>query len=163
VPEITLSDSILQRLFAQATSFEDGVEAVIERLLDQAERSGSGPGRQEIEEASFRLRRDGGLLPEGEYWAPILELLEEAGGGARGSDVIDALEGRLSGSLGPKDHDVLGMGEVRWRNRARFARLRMKERGLISSDSPRWTWEITEDGRAFLMDQSDQRAKASSR
>jgi hypothetical protein len=155
VKEITLSDSTLQRLFAQATSFEDSAEAVIERLLDNAERAGSGPGKREIDEASFRLRRDGGLLPEGEYWAPILELLEEAGGGARGSDVIDALEGRLSGSLGPKDRDVLDMGEVRWRNRARFARLRMKERGLISSDSPRGIWEITDVGRDYLMDQRD--------
>jgi hypothetical protein len=161
--EITLSEATLQRLFEQAVSFEDSAETVIKRLLDLAENAGLDPGKREAEEISFRLRRDGGLLPEGEYWVPILELLDEAGGGARGSDVIDALEGRLSGDLGPRDHDVLSMGEVRWRNRARFARLRMKERGLISSDSPRGIWEITDDGRAYLANQRDQRAKESSR
>jgi hypothetical protein len=50
----------------------------------------------------------------------------------------------------PRDYEVLDMGEVRWQNRARFARLRMKEQGLISSDSPRGIWEITAEGRRHL-------------
>jgi hypothetical protein len=148
--DVPISQRTLDRLFEQATSFEDSVETVIERLLDQVEHSGTQPSKKELEEAEFRMRREGGLLPEGEYWLPILELLRDAGGSARGNDVIDALEERLAGSLGPKDEEVLQMGEVRWRNRARFARLRMKERGLIGTGSPRGIWEITDKGCEFV-------------
>src|SRR4051812_41831521 len=42
-----------------------------------------------------------------------------------------------------------GTGEVRWRNRTRFARLRMKERGLLSDMSPRGIWEMTDAGRGY--------------
>lgn len=52
--------------------------------------------------------------------------------------------------LKERDRETLRNGEVRWRNRARFARLRMKERGLLSDTSHRGIWEITELGRAYL-------------
>lgn len=52
--------------------------------------------------------------------------------------------------LRPADYEVLRMGEVRWRNRARFARLRMKERGLLNDKSARGIWELTDAGRRFL-------------
>jgi hypothetical protein len=127
----------LKRLFRHANSFDDTAADVVERVLDEIEnkRSSTDPS---------------GLLPEIEYWVPILELIDEAGGSARGSAVIDALEDRLGERFGKDDHDVLGMGETRWRNRARFARLRMKEDGLISDNSPRGVWEITPAGRKFL-------------
>jgi Mrr restriction endonuclease-like protein len=144
---IELSDQTGKRLLRQAESFEDSPETVIERLLDQAEREPAGTHKLNM---SQDRGTEGELLPEGEYWLPILELLAEAEGKARGSDVIAALEGRLGNRLTPRDRDVLRMGEVRWQNRARFARLRMKERGLISSDSPRGIWEITDRGRVFL-------------
>jgi restriction endonuclease Mrr len=92
----------------------------------------------------------GSILPEREYWRPILEILTEAGGAAPASDVIDALGGRMSAILTQRDYETLSMGEVRWRNRARFARLRMTERGLLDATSPRGIWELTELGRKHL-------------
>lgn len=92
----------------------------------------------------------GTILPERDYWQPILAIIEESGGKAPANDVIDALEQRIQGQLKGRDFDLLQMGEVRWRNRARFARLRMKEQGLLSADSPRGVWEITERGREHL-------------
>jgi hypothetical protein len=140
---IELSDQTYKRLLGQIESFNDSPEMVIERLLDLAERQSK----------SDQLKSEGKLLPEGEYWLPILEILAESGGQRKGSDVISALGARLADRLGSRDYDVLTMGEVRWSNRARFARLRMKEEGLISKASPRGIWEITEKGYSFLSEE----------
>ncbi|HEV2856777.1 MAG TPA: winged helix-turn-helix domain-containing protein [Solirubrobacterales bacterium] len=145
---IELSGRTYKRLLRQAESFEDTPETVLERLLNQVER-GEGP-EEHLESSSGLLNEEGGLLPESEYWLPILQILVEAEGAARSRDVISILGDRLRSQLMPRDYDVLEMGEVRWQNRARFARLRMKERGLISSDSPRGIWEITEEGRRYF-------------
>ncbi|HEY6145114.1 MAG TPA: winged helix-turn-helix domain-containing protein [Solirubrobacterales bacterium] len=140
-----VSDRTSRRLFRHAHSFEDTPEMVIEALLDQLE-GGS------VAHKSTTLHEPGDeeMLPEGEYWLPILETLVESGGSGKGRDVIDKLETQLGPRLTRHDHGVLEMGETRWRNRARFARLRMKEKGLISSDSPRGFWEITDEGRRYL-------------
>ncbi|MDX6626768.1 MAG: restriction system protein [Solirubrobacterales bacterium] len=148
MPTIELSPPTYQRLLSQAESFEDTPETVIERLLDRSE--GIEPALKG-NVAHDRRQEEEALLPEGEYWLPILEILAEVGGSARGSDVISELENRIGDRFSTRDKDVLEMGEVRWRNRARFARLRMKERGLISNESPRGRWEITEKGHEFLI------------
>jgi len=56
----------------------------------------------------------------------------------------------MTAAFNSRDLEVLKNGEIRWRNRARFARLRMKERGLLSNESPRGVWEISDIGRAYL-------------
>jgi Mrr N-terminal domain len=145
VQRIDLSDQTYQRLLARVESFSDTPEMVITRLLNQGE----------ADVPTTKLKKpsrpaDGELLPESDYWLPILDILRKAGGRAKGRDVIDALGERIGSLFGPADHDVLEMGEIRWRNRARFARLRMKELGLVSSESPRGIWEITEKGYDFL-------------
>lgn len=94
----------------------------------------------------------GSILPEREYWKPILNIIIEAGGSAAASDVIDAVGERMKDAFKARDLDHLKMGEVRWRNRARFARLRMTERGLLSGTSHRGVWEITDAGRKYLAD-----------
>ena len=142
-----LSDKTAHRLFKYAKSFGDTPEKVIEHLLDQVEEISESAHKLDVSVQRFHEEE---RLPEGEYWLPILEILVDAGGSCKGRDVIDMLEDRLGSRLTPLDHDLLDMGEVRWRNRARFARLRMKERGLISSESRRGIWEITEKGRRFL-------------
>jgi hypothetical protein len=145
---IELSEPTYMRLLRQAESFEDTPETVLERLLDHAEKGGTPEDHQL--KSSSDLLKEGALLPESEYWLPILQILVEAGGEARSRDVITTLGDRLRSRLTPRDYDVLTMGEVRWQNRARFARLRMKEQGLVSSDSPRGIWKITKEGHRFL-------------
>jgi len=142
---IKVSEKTSRRLFRHAKSFDDTPETVIEELLDQVEDRESGALK-----VSRETTEEEGILPEGEYWLPILELLAESDGRRKGRDVINRLQDKLGPRLTPRDHEVLTMGETRWRNRARFARLRMKERGLISSDTPRGIWEITDEGRRYL-------------
>lgn len=100
----------------------------------------------------------GSVLPVHGYWVPILRVLDEAGGSAPSTDVIEALGTRMQDVLTRRDFEPLKSGEIRWRNRARFARLRMKERGLLSDTSHRGIWEITEAGRKHLA-QADERAR----
>jgi hypothetical protein len=95
--------------------------------------------------------RRGVLLPETEYFRPILSALEDRGGRAATREVIDAVGAEVRDRLTPGDFELTGNGnEVRWEMRVHFARLRMKERGLIKADSPRGTWEISEEGRRLL-------------
>jgi hypothetical protein len=144
---IELSDHTYRRLLHQVESFGDTPQSVIERLLDAAENS---PSVQTDKPKKPSRPAEGDLLPESQYWLPILQILVEHDGQAKGRDVIAALENRLGSRFTARDRDRLGMGEVRWKNRARFARLRMKELGLVSSESQRGVWEITEEGRRYL-------------
>lgn len=150
MPTVRISPSNYQRLLRRSASFDDTPNDVIERLLDQAE-DGASADRHGNE--AFRTKAPappGSILPGGAYWLPILSVLAEAGGSAPANDVIDALEERMGDALKDRDRETLSNGEVRWRNRARFARLRMKERGLLSDTSQRGVWEITTTGRAHL-------------
>jgi hypothetical protein len=149
VPKIELSDPAYRRLLRQSTSFADSAEDVVLRLLDLAEHSESiqphQPNQRQISRAT-----PGSILPEREYWRPILGIIAEAGGSAAANDVIEVLGERMKDAFKARDLDLLKMGEVRWRNRARFARLRMREQGLLSQTSHRGLWEITDAGRRYL-------------
>lgn len=151
MPKVELSSSIYRRLLRRAESFDDTAEDVIGRLLDETgSASGRGGDRDALLQENQAPAPPGSLLPVGAYWLPILGILDEAGGSAAANDVIDALGVRMGDELEDRDRETLRNGEVRWRNRARFARLRMKERGLLSKTSPRGVWEITKRGVAYL-------------
>lgn len=143
--KILLSDDLYQRLLHKATSFEDSPETVISRLLDESGEADSGrlhPSAAPVP--------PGSVLPVRQYWLPILEVLDEHGGSAPSTEVIDALEERMQDAFTPKDLLRLQSGEIRWRNRARFARLRMKEQGLLSAASHRGIWAMTDEGAEYL-------------
>jgi Mrr restriction endonuclease-like protein len=151
MPKVELSPSVYRRLLRRAESFDDTAEDVISRLLDEGgSEIGSDGDRDALLQEDQAPAPPGSLLPVGAYWLPILSILDEAGGSAAANDVIDALEARMGSKLKDRDRETLRNGEVRWRNRARFARLRMKERGLLSKTSPRGVWEITKRGSAYL-------------
>jgi hypothetical protein len=151
MPKVELSSSLYQRLLRRSVSFGDTAEDVISRLLDQVE-GGAGPVRNDSDALSQNQAPapPGSLLPVGAYSLPILDIIAEAGGSAPANDVIDALGERMDDVLKDRDRETLRNGEIRWRNRARFARLRMKERGLLRDTSPRGVWEISELGDAYL-------------
>src|SRR5687768_11066322 len=146
MPTIDVSEKTYAALLRLANSFEDTAEDVIRRLLEERvdvrddqravrqedanERSGAPASEKRAERAA-----PGSILPEREYWRPILEVLAERGGSAPANDVIDEVGVRLHDRLMDRDHDQLAIGETRWRNRTRFARLRMREQGLLSGAS----------------------------
>jgi hypothetical protein len=148
---IKLAGAVYRRLLSRATTFDDTAEDVIRRLLDQTEGTNAPPFESPEADQQRRSRATpGSILPEREYWRPILNIITEAGGSAAANDVIEAVGKRMKDAFTPRDLDVLKLGEVRWRNRARFARLRMKEQGLLSDTSHRGIWEITDAGRQYI-------------
>lgn len=150
MPEIKLSDPVYRRLLRQATSFADSAEDVVLRLLDLAEEHSESIQPHQPNQRQMPRATPGSILPEREYWRPILNIIAEAGGSAAANDVIEILGERMKDAFKARDLDRLKMGEVRWRNRARFARLRMREQGLLSQTSHRGLWEITDAGRRYL-------------
>jgi hypothetical protein len=92
----------------------------------------------------------GSLMKDAVYELPILQVLAERGGRAGKNEVLDALEPLLGEQLTDLDRTPLASGEIRWRNRAQFVRLRLVQRGEMENDSPRGIWELAEPGRARL-------------
>ena len=70
--------------------------------------------------------------------------------------MLDAVGDQVRDRLIPGDLEPTGNGhEIRWEMRVHFARLRMKQRGLLKADSPRGTWEISDAGRHYLTEHRD--------
>jgi hypothetical protein len=88
----------------------------------------------------------GSLLPESEYELPILRALVEMNRRAPTREVVDRVGEMISDRLTDLDKEVLASGDIRWRNRVQFTRLKMVEDGLLAKNSPRGTWEITDAG-----------------
>lgn len=125
--------------------------------------AGSASGHREDRSRAQRRRKvtsgrsrapKGSLLDERAYWRPILEVLANSpNGAAPAREVVSRVGARLDDKLKPLDKQTLHSGGLRWHTRAMFARLRMKEAGLLKHDSPRGVWEISDRGREALKDE----------
>lgn len=148
MPTIEIDTDVYDVLKALAVPFEDTPNSVLRRelKLDTPPKSKTARG------GPTRTQRAtvGSILPEREYERPILRALIEAGGTASARDVTDRVGELLNTQLTETDQQMNRSGEVRWRNRAAFARLRLVERGLLVSGSRRGVWEISQAGRAAL-------------
>ena len=174
-PEIVVDEEVYEHLKEQAEPFVDTPSTVLRRLLgivppgatesESAIAAGADHGQDAMQGRQIPPRQTGSeprlpaagvrapkgtLLPQTEYWIPILEALADAGGSAVAVEVIATVGERLCDRLTPLDYQPLRSGGIRWRNRAQFARLRMVERGLMEKGSPPGIWKITEAGRQFL-------------
>jgi hypothetical protein len=109
-------------------------------------RNAKSRGRDRVGRTSGRAPR-GSLLADDAYELPILQVLSERGGRAAKNEVLDALEQILGERLTDLDRAPLNSGEIRWRNRAQFARLRLVQRGDMATGSPRGVWELADPGR----------------
>jgi hypothetical protein len=163
-PTIRIDDEVFDALKRHAEPFVDTPNSVLRRLLElptnreqHTEEQKDVPpdarparrhrrGTRRSLGASRKRARPGSILPDEEYERPILQILHEKGGRAPTSEVIDALGQCLNGRLTQTDKETLSSGQVRWRNRAQFVRLRLVERGDMAKGSPRGVWEITDQG-----------------
>jgi Mrr N-terminal domain len=164
---IRIDSEVLDKLKEQAEPFVDTPNSVLRRILGLAPAvengdidDGATTGARPLPKAhvaarpsSSRRRRSraprakpGTTLPDAEYQVPILEILRDNGGRSPTREVIDALGERLDGRLSDADRQPLASGEIRWRNRAQFARLNLIEQGDMVRGSPRGVWEISEQG-----------------
>jgi hypothetical protein len=66
--------------------------------------------------------------------------------------VIEGVGEIIDDRLTPLDRQTVSSGGLRWHTRVMFARLRMKDAGLLKASSRRGIWEITDQGRKALSD-----------
>jgi restriction system protein len=97
--------------------------------------------------------RKGLRTPETAFFCPILQALSDVGGSAKRSEVFLILEQSMKDVLKPIDYHILSSEaeQIRWQNSAQWARNLMVKEGLLRADSPVGIWEITEKGRAWLL------------
>lgn len=176
-PTIFVDDEVLEALGKRARPFIDTQpNQVLRRLLGLEEmsdgqssveletpnhavvpfdaeprRTRTKRGRKAASTTGKRKRAPkGSLLDETAYWDPILRALEENGGRLAASEVIERVGELVDDQLKPMDRETLETGGVRWHSRVQFARLRMKDEGLLNPSSPRGVWEISDLGRQRL-------------
>jgi Mrr N-terminal domain len=170
--EIAVDNEVYELLRRNAEPFVDTPNSVLRRLLGLPSENGRAPeggapeatsadGTQPRAASSTRRRRrsrgkgaerarPGTILADDAYEIPILDVLDRRGGRAPTREVLDEVGEQLQGQLLPADHESLATGEVRWRNRTQFVRLRLIERGDMVKGSPRGLWEISDQGRDRL-------------
>lgn len=174
---VLLDDDVIARAKEEAEPLVDSVNSVIRRALGLqpvaqeamffeiehlgADESGASP-RAARPSAPRRPRRrarrpkavrapKGSLLDERAYWQPILAVLAASpNGSAPARDVIARVGPMVDADLTELDRASDESGVARWQRRVQFARLRMKDAGLIERDSPRGTWRISAEGRRAL-------------
>jgi len=100
----------------------------------------------------YQKLQPGLRTPEDKFRIPILQSLVESGGSAPINTVLDKVERLVGDRFNAYDRQTLPSDPTipRWRNTAQWARHAMVEEGLLSSNSPRGVWEITDTGRTFL-------------
>ncbi len=78
----------------------------------------------------------------------IIEALQHLGGTAPKNDVLQYMEGRLTGKLLPGDLEWReSTNDHAWQNNACWERYAMTQDGTLKTGSPRGTWELSEDYR----------------
>ena len=107
---------------------------------------------KEVPKRQVKSRLKRGLrTPEENFVIPILESLIELGGKAEMKNVLKLVHEKMKNILNKYDYEPLPSNpkQKRWENTAQWARNTMVNEGLLSSESPRGIWEITEKGRNF--------------
>jgi negative regulator of replication initiation len=156
---IEVDDDVMTALKAEAEPFADTPNSVLRRILGlhKASLATLGAGKtkshsdtERSSEGNPARARAGTILPQEEYMLPLLEVLQQHGGRAPAREVVEEVGQRMADRLTTLDKEVVQSGEVRWRNRVQFARLRLVDRGLLKKNSPRGLWEITKEGENYF-------------
>ncbi len=170
---IEIDDQVFAALQARAKPFVDTPNSVLRRLLelsgsdgecepkgahDEGVKLSKGPEKRysgepaprHVEPQPNRQRYTRasrhGLLPQSVYYDPILEILHGFGGEHSSRGVIDKLPEKIGHLFKPKDLEPTRRGDVRWRNRAQWARNTLMEDGLLERNSPWGIWRLTDEG-----------------
>jgi hypothetical protein len=167
VPVVRLSDETWAALKKWAEPLEDSPDDVIRRLLEFVERASDkalsdarrhgprtdpapfDPARIDparIDSERRPLRRTRGVTPQREFREPVLDALVELGGGAPAKRVLELVEHHMRSVMTEGDYEELRSGGPRWHKAANWARYVLARDGLVQRNSPRGTWELTDEG-----------------
>jgi len=101
---------------------------------------------------STRKLRRGLKTPERDYYIPILQSIIALGGEGEASEILEKVYELMKDNLKPYDLEGLNTNPliIRWNNTARWCRAAMVKEGLLTPDSPRGIWRITDKGKEYL-------------
>lgn len=149
MPTIRVEADVFAGLQKVAQPFTDTPNSVIKRLLEQA---GVQISSNVTEERSSPRapERSSRKSVQPVYIRHLLYVLAHQFNGKGQKQevckaVVELMERR--GILGQDDHKLTPSGETRAENIIGWCRFALKGRGLISSDSPRGVWELTDAGK----------------
>jgi hypothetical protein len=157
MPTIRIEDDVFEGLQRLAKPFTDTPNSVIRRLLvekrvlpePQAEPAPQRPSDGDRDPGAPMRPRRNGRTPQPVYEKFLLHVLATRFDGE--ADKIDLTKAVISfmkshGFLGPVDEVRVSTGETKAENTIAWARNALKEKGLISRNSPRGVWALTPQG-----------------
>ncbi len=150
MPVIRITDSTWGRLKQHARPLEDTVNDVLNFALDALDKSKGISPKPKEKRMAPKSTSKGPKLPQKEFRLPLMEVLLELGGSAQVRDIREKLEPRVKPRLHEADYDPVSTGEPRWWNAACWERNDLVKEGLFRNDSPRGTWELSDEGRRHL-------------
>ncbi len=138
------SSEKISRLCQEIENFEAKVKLLKKewKQIDRLTRTKKNP-------PVWRRAEPGEKTHEDCYREPLLISLLEMGGSASVRDVLDQVYDQMKDKLKPIDFEPVPSrkSEIRWCNTAKWCRKTLTTEGLLSSQSPRGIWELTEQGR----------------
>lgn len=155
MPTIRVEDDVFEGLKALAEPFTDTPNSVIRRLLlDRGvlQSPRAAPATPPAKPPSARAAdqvRDGVLTPQPVYETFLLHVLGTQFNGV--ADKADATRAVIAlmkqhGFISAADQELVQTGETKAANTIAWGRNALKERGLISRNSRRGSWELTPKG-----------------
>ena len=148
MPVIRISDSTWERLKQHARPLEDTAEDVVCAALDALDKA---KGIEITKPVPVKRRSRGNKLPQKEFRVPLMEVLLELGGSAEVKEIRKALAPKIKPRLSEDDFGLVKTGDERWWNATCWERSDLVKEGLFRNDSPRGTWELSEEGRQFIV------------
>jgi predicted CopG family antitoxin len=148
MPTIRIDDEVYERLKKEAEPFVDTPNSVLRRVFELDAPRESEPEMED--QPNAERMRPGDLLDRKQYDLRILEVLDEMGGAGYAPDVVEAVGKLVEDQLTPGDWLKNKSGVIRWKNRVAWRRFNLIQMGLLKRDSPRGTWELSDEGRRAL-------------
>lgn len=160
MPVIRITDNVMKILKQFAIPFEDTPNTVLQRILnDYIKLKSKEDGCLKVESGGDKMPVDkesrDNLLIKLSYRAEkygrwIYEALTLRGGSAEAKWVISHIEKTHIKELSEEELGDLICGVQRSTKNTNFARLELKEHGLLNKYAPHGIWELTEKGKNYF-------------
>jgi len=131
------SDQMVEQTFADIRDLLASTAATHEVLKKPETVEADGPlTRKSASTTPFRVLR-----------SHLIKCLQEVGGSAPATEVLDSIETKLRTALRHGDLQPNTQGSTTWRSNARMVRHHLVKQGVLRSDSPRGIWQLAAEQR----------------
>jgi len=115
--------------------------------LNVTRHGGNQEAGQDDQAPKRRRRNRKDLTPQDVLGNYLVEVLREAGGSAPKREMLKRIGEKYSATFKAGDFETRSSGEIIWENNTAWARWKLIQQGVMKSDSPTGTWELSEDQR----------------